>query len=371
MPEPSILITGGNGYLGTRLAETILQTSDYDVQLFVHARDADELSLKLEPLKERFTLALEAGRLHLLGGELSDENPFEKVEKTKLEQIIHSAAVTRFNVEEELANRVNIIGSDRLLSFASGCPELSQLQFLSTVYASGLRSGIVREEKLERASSFSNHYERSKWEAEQVIESKYSGLPVNIIRIATLISDNNNGVVSQQNAFHNTLKLFYYGLLSLFPGEKSTPAYFVTGDFVLSSIMAIFNSRKSGEIYHVCHRLDETATLEQLVETVFSTFETYPDFKTRRVLRPLWSDAESFDLLSEGIGSLSAGVMSQAISSVAPFARQLFAAKDFKNDKMRNLLGDKYQAPDPLGLIKNTAEYLANTKWGRLLQNAK
>lgn len=369
MSAQSVLITGGNGYLGVRLADRILRDSDYCVQLLVHASSASEFEEKAVRLKELFQKPIAEKRLLLLAGELSDEQAFSAANKSSVKQIIHSAAVTRFNVDAQTANLVNVEGSRNLLSFAADCPQLESVQFLSTVYASGLRQGIVLEQPMERANEFSNHYERSKWEAEHLLATEFNKLPVNTIRIATLIADSNEGVVTQQNAFHNTLKLFYYGLLSLFPGDKNTPIYFVTGDFVVDSIFTIFNSGKQNEVFHVCHNMAETAKLEGLVDVVFETFEQYRDFKIRRVLRPLWADVESFDLLSQGIESMSSGVMSQAVSSVSPFSRQLFAPKDFRNDNLRAIMSN-YQAPDPRELIKRTACYLADTKWGRQLQHA-
>ncbi|MBX9571584.1 MAG: SDR family oxidoreductase [Candidatus Obscuribacterales bacterium] len=363
----SILITGGNGYLGLRLAQALLQQTDYSVQLWIHWSTDEDRKAKSEPLNEIFKEAISDERLTICGGELSSEKPFGEIDPATIKQIIHSAAVTRFTVEEDVANNVNVEGTKKMLDFAGRCPNLEAIQLLSTVYASGLRTGMVKEEILSAGSLFSNHYERSKWESE-LLASQRKDLPVNIIRISTLISDDPSGVVSQQNAFHNTLKLFYYGLLSLFPGEKNTPLYFVTGDFVVDAIMAIFNCKQTGKIYHVCHRASDTATLEQLVDSVFDTFGAYPDFKVRRVMKPLWADVESFQLLNDGMGSLSGGVVAQAVSSVAPFSRQLFAAKDFDNSNLRSVM-PSYSAPDPLMLINNTARYLADTKWGRQMQH--
>ena len=366
----SILITGGNGYLGLRLAEALLSApdySDYSIQLWIHASEQGERE-KIAPIAERFAGAIESQRLRLCSGELASAMPFSTVERAGLEYVIHSAAVTRFTVEADLADAVNIKGTEKVLDFASTCPDLKTIHFLSTVYSSGLRTGDVREEPHSPGALFSNHYERSKYESEQVA-LKRKDLPINIIRISTLISDDFSGVVSQQNAFHNTLKLFYYGLLSLFPGEKSTPLYFVTGDFVVDAIMAILRSQQVGKIYHVCHSAADTATLEQLVDSVFDTFGTYPDFKIRRVLKPLWADVESFDLLNDGMGSLTGGVVAQAVSSVAPFSKQLFAPKDFHNENLRAIMPN-YQAPDPVLLIQNTARFLADTKWGRQMQHA-
>lgn len=370
MNEPSILVTGGSGYIGLRLAEAILKEGKFGVQLYLHAQNQSELEEKQELLKPRLGEFEKEGRLKISGGEISDENAFAKVETKGLLQIVHSAAVTRFNVLEAEADRTNILGSRQVLQFARQCPDLTCLQMLSTVYAAGLRSGNVSEDWLERAPAFSNHYERSKWEAECLVKEEFSELPVNIVRIATLIADDESGRVSQQNAFHNTLKLFYYGLLSLFPGDKKTTVYFVTGDFVLAALKAIMEVESKPAVYHVCHNARESASLEALVDTAFATFENYPDFKIRRVLKPLWSDLESFQLLSDGISSLSAGVMSQAVSSVSPFARQLFAGKNFENNRLKTVM-PAYRAPDPLALIRSTASFLADTKWGRQLQNAR
>ncbi len=370
MSAESILITGANGYLGLRLAETLLDQREESLILFLHADNKEVFELKadavLARLKPRFN-DTQLGRLKMLAGDLGTDEPFENVDKNVVREIIHCAAVTRFNVDAELADKVNVLGSRRLLRFAESCAGLNSVQFLSTVYASGLRTGKVMEEALARPDEFSNHYERSKWESENLLNYEFKDLPVNIIRIATMIADNERGEVTQQNAFHNTLKLFYYGLLSLFPGEKETPVYFVTGDFVLNAIMSIIRSGQNSGVYHVCHSSAESARLEELVDVVFSTFESYRDFKLRRVLRPLWSDVESFDLLNQGLGSLSSGVMAQAVSSVSPFSRQLFAPKEFDNSKLRSIMPD-YRAPDPLKLIANTASFLADTKWGRQLQ---
>lgn len=362
----STLITGGNGYLGIRLAQTLLRTSDTRVQLWVHSQSENDADEKIATIKEQFN-QIPTERLQIRAGELAADDPFKSVDIDGLTQIIHSAAVTRFTVEEDLANAVNVEGTKKLITFARKCKSLKRIQHLSTVYASGLRTGLVEERALDSAVKFSNHYERSKWESEQIVLQN-ADLPINIVRIATLISDNPSGVVSQQNAFHNTLKLFYYGLLSLFPGQKETPLYFVTGDFVVDAIISIIDSGRANEIFHLCHRAADTANLEQLIDIVFDTFAAYPDFKTRRVMKPLWADVESFELLNQGMGSLSGGVVAQAVSSVAPFAKQLFSAKDFDNANLRSVMTN-YAAPDPLMLIGNTAKFLADTKWGRQVQN--
>src|SRR5262249_28275867 len=149
--------------------------------------------------------------------------------------IIHTAAVTKFNVDSETAESVNIQGAEKLLKFASRCDSLETFGLLSTVYASGLKAGTIEELPLEDVS-FANHYERSKCASETKLMRDFDYLPWRILRVATVIADDHSGCVTQFNAFHNTLKLLYYGLLSLIPGNPGTPLYFVTGDFVANAV---------------------------------------------------------------------------------------------------------------------------------------
>lgn len=170
--------------------------------------------------------------------------------------------------------------------------------------------------------------------------------------------------MSQYNALHNTLKLFYYGLLSLVPGKPETPVYFVTGKFATDAVFNLMNDSRSKEIYHIAHSEKESLTLGELIDLAFETFDRDGDFQSRRILKPLYSDAESFDLLVDGISAFGGGIVNQAVSSVAPFGKQLFVRKQIQNHNLVSALAN-YRAPDARHLIRNTCEYLVRTKWGK------
>jgi nucleoside-diphosphate-sugar epimerase len=274
---------------------------------------------------------------------------------------VHAAAATRFNIDEATA-AVNAEGSRRLLAFARGCRRLADVTLLSSIYASGLRAGAVLEAPLDASEGFSNHYERSKWASEQVLLGEFAALPWRIARVATVIADDDGGHVTQQNAFHNTLKLFHYGLLSVVPGTPETPLYFVTGDFVVGALVHLAGRAPVRDIVHLAHARAESATLGDLVDTAFDVFAEGAEFRKRRVLRPLYADA--FDLLADGVRGFAGGVVTQAVSSVTPFARQLFVAKDVRNDRLRAALPG-YAAPDPRRLIASACRHLVATRWGR------
>jgi thioester reductase-like protein len=346
----TILVTGARGYVGARLVDRLLATTDADVIAWVHG-DAPSSS---DP------------RVTYAAGELASDDAFAGVDASRVTRIVHAAAVTRFNVEADLADRVNVAGARRLFAFASRCPNLRHLTYVSTVYAAGLRTGAIAEAPLDRAPRFANHYERSKWEAETMLLGEYAHLPATIARVATVIADDAGGAVTQRNAVHNTLKLLFHGLLSLVPGEAATPVYFVTGALVVDALAALATCAPEAapRIVHVSHDLRESATLGDLVDLAFDVFATDPGFQKRRLLKPLLVDAESFEMLVSGIDGFGGDAVRQALASVAPFARQLFSAKDVKNDQLRALV-PAYQAPAPALLVENTVRHLVATRWGR------
>lgn len=356
-----VLITGADGYLGTRLADLYLQTTDALLLLWVRASGKGEFEAKQTRLVERFGHF--GGRVGCAWGDLASDYPFDDIDPTKVSAIVHTAAVTRFNVDEETARTVNTQGTARVLSFADRCPSLEAIGVLSTVYASGMRPGAIEEGPLDADCGFANHYERSKWESEQLVLSAFAHLPWRIFRVATVVADDEQGRVTQFNALHNTLKLCYYGLLSVVPGDPATPVYLVTADFATRAIFELMRAAPQRSVYHVCHTRDQSLALGELVDLAYGVFNEAEDFRSKRILKPLFCDAESFEVLTDGMGSVS-GPVGQALASVLPFARQMFVTKDVRNDHLVSALRD-YHAPDPRRLLVGTCRNLVRGRWGR------
>src|SRR6266705_64776 len=162
MAARQVLITGGSGYLGLSLARKYLESTEDSVLLWLHASDKIGMLAKCRLICESINAFRD--RVSCCGGDLTAERPFESIDPKEIRCIIHSAAVTRFNVDLETSQKVNIEGAEKLFRFAARCPSLEALGLLSTVYASGLRAGAIEEEPLDESKGFANHYERSKWE---------------------------------------------------------------------------------------------------------------------------------------------------------------------------------------------------------------
>ncbi len=356
----TVLITGGDGYLGSSLAASYLESTDASLILWLRAGGAEEFENKKSALQRRF--AGHASRLSYAAGDLLDDEPFRALDPRGIGGIIHAAAVTRFNVDETTARAVNLEGACKLFRFATGCPSLEAFGLLSTVYASGLAPGAIAEAPLDDGHGFSNFYEWSKWASEAALLKHFGDLPWRIFRVATIIADDERGTVRQQNAFHNTLKLLYYGLLSVMPGLPETPLYLLSGEFVSRAIFALMRRPSNRVIYHVCHKREEALPLRDLVDIAFEVFSQSEDFRLRRILKPLYADLGSFELLADGVEKFSGAVVSQAVASVAPFARQLFIDKDLKNTNLTAALG-RYPDPELRRLAAETCRRLVESRW--------
>jgi len=359
----TILVTGADGYIGSLICDRLLRDTDAHLLLWVRAKDAKEFNAKQEKILQQRASVVD--RISLHHGNLYDEAPFTSLDAGAIDRIIHAAAVTAFNVAADVADAVNREGTRKMLEFARGCPNLKRFCYVSTAYAAGLASGDILEQPLPAQGPFANHYERSKCEAEAILLNDYSDLPWHVYRVATVMAHNDAGDVTQYNVFHNTIRLLFYGLISTLPGIEETPVYMVTGEFVADAIAELsVKNMAERQFFHVCHRREESLPLVQLVGACFTVFANDEGFRKRRVLPPLFTEFELFEMLANELRGLSAQVVSQAVESIRPFAKQLFVGKSFQNDNLRAAL-TQYRAPDPQQLVLNTVHYLVQTKWGR------
>ncbi len=362
---PKLLLTGATGYIGGRLLKRLLKERKEDFLIPVRAASPEEFIKRKNQLFVSLSFD-EQSRVEVLQTELDGLTAVLEKYREELTVIIHNAAKTAFNVDEGTANAVNRDASLALLSFAKNCPQLESFVYVSTLYASGMTSGAIEERFFEKPQ-FANHYERSKWEVEEEIRTNFSSLPWRIARVATVISDDASGKVIQQNAIHNTLKLFYYGLISLLPGKAETPIHLVDGDFVMEALTAVICKGQSQGIYNVCYDQQGSVSLGRFIDLAFEEFSKDENFKSRRLLKPLFTDEKSFEVLVSNVQGFGGSVLNQGLSSISPFGRQLFIKKNVSNTAMLALLNG-YKIAETEATVRKTCEYLAQTKFAKSVQ---
>jgi nucleoside-diphosphate-sugar epimerase len=363
-PLREVLVTGADGYIGRAVCAGLVAAHPHSIlHCWMRAADAQEFERKKHKLAADLTEAA-AARIRYHHGDLRAAEPFSGVPVDGIDAIVHTAAVIRFNVEADLADSVNIEGTRRLVSLATRCPRLRQLLYLSSIYATGERAGILREDDAAAPPAFANHYERSKHAAEQLLRDT-SPVPPTLVRVPTLIADDAGGHVSQFNVFHNTVRLLYNGLISVLPGNPETPVYLSTRSEIVAAVLAILAAGEAGRTYHACPSEERAVRLQQLLDDAFTVFREDPRFVQKRILPPKLADAGTFDTLASAMSSVSRGVVADALGSIVPFARQLYVSKSVEQQRMAALAPQLFRA-DPREAVIATTRWLTRTQWGRL-----
>ena len=103
--------------------------------------------------------------------------------------VFHLAAAYDLAVAHEVGQLVNVQGTQNVNEFAKSITNLRRYHYVSTCYVAGRRSGLIREDELEHAAGFRNHYEESKYLAELSVAALKSELPVTIHRPAVVVGD--------------------------------------------------------------------------------------------------------------------------------------------------------------------------------------
>jgi nucleoside-diphosphate-sugar epimerase len=345
------LITGADGYLGRRIAAAL---AGDELVLTVRAHDATELAHK----RVRLGRALgTARRITVVPVDLREPGALAELDPRPITHIVHAAAITRFGVDRETAGQVNLGGTARVREFAERCARLERLVVLSTLYTAGRRQGEVSEVRHHDAG-FVNHYEWSKWASEERVLDP-PALPVVVARLPTVIADDDGAAVGQYNAFHHTLRLFYYGLLTLLPGDPATPLSLATAGFTVEAVTALLDAEPG--IYQVC---PGPVPLGVAVETAFTTFDRDAAFRRRMLPRPIPCDWDSFSDLAGAVNGLRGGPLHEVLASVVPFAEQLYLPKRFRTERLRSAWPD-YRARDPVALVESVTTRLVASRWGR------
>ena len=351
-----VLITGGAGYLGRRLATQLIQRG-LRVSLHVRARGAVELAAR------RAALIAEESLLHactMFGGDLTRPRALDGCDASDITHIVHAAAITRFDVSAADATAVNVEGTAQVLEFARRCRYLESLLVLSSLYSSGLRAGPLPEDWQSRPIGFANQYERSKLEAEALCAEARADVPLRLLRVATVCADSPTGEVVQRGALHHALELVFAGLLAVLPGKASTPLFLIDQSYASRAAEAVLLRGADGTVYHAAHSADAAPSLGALIKLGLA--HARPG-----VLAPPYVDLDAFEDLRTGAAGFAGPLLRAALDGVSPFAPQLFVHKQPATARLEALLG---RAGDPQALAAATVQHLAARRRAQLAGGA-
>ncbi|MEZ6186418.1 MAG: SDR family oxidoreductase [Planctomycetota bacterium] len=238
----AILVTGVPGFIGTRLVRA-LAPQGRRIFLLCEGRFLPDTEAAVADMVKRGEA--QADQLVPVVGDITADalglsTADQERVRAELGELYHLAAVYDLAVPEELARRVNVRGTDRVLEFLRSCPAGQVIHnYISTCYVAGRRQGMVFENELDRGQSFKNHYESTKFAAEVLVERSKRDLETRIFRPAIVIGDSKTGETQKFDGPYPSFGAVMMGMLVVIPGEGRAPMNLVPVDFVVDALVTI------------------------------------------------------------------------------------------------------------------------------------
>jgi thioester reductase-like protein len=257
-----VLLTGTTGFVGMELLARYLERTDRGIIALVRAGSVEAAQARVDAVLENLFGAcahLHRDRVQAVAADVTAPGlGLARCERERIADrtttIIHSAASVSFTLPMDEAREINVEGTRRMLELAELAQERGGLDcygHLSTAYVAGTHAGGFAECDLDLGQTFHNSYERSKFEAEQLVRS-HQGLPSTIMRPSIVVGDRHNGWTAAFNVLYWPLRAFARGLFTAVPAIPSAPVDVVSIDYVADAAFALCQSgRAVGETYHL------------------------------------------------------------------------------------------------------------------------
>jgi thioester reductase-like protein len=284
-----VLLTGATGFVGQELLTRFLDRDDRHVHALVRASDDREAAARL-PGHER--LSAWAADIEKPGLGLDARRADELAERVST--VVHCAASVSFSLGLEESRRVNVGGTGRMVELADRCAQvgdgLERFSYVSTAYVAGAHRGTFGEDSLDVGQSFRNPYERSKFEAEQLVRERASGLPAQVLRPSIVVGDSRTGWTSSFNVLYPPLRAFAHGAIPALPARRGAPVDVVPVDYVADSVHELARRGPNGTFHLVSGR--NATTVGRLIDLAARRFDRpapplFPPRLYQRLVHPL------------------------------------------------------------------------------------
>ena len=320
------LVTGATGLLGRAVIDRLIRD----------ARVERVYALSRTPAPVPFGCVVPvAGDLRVPGLGLS--LPLRTQLASEVNTIVHLAATTSFSQTLEDARATNVGGTRHLLEVMAVWSQIRRLVHVSTAFVAGSRTGHVAERDVMRPPVWVNAYEQSKFEAEALVRE--ASVDWAIARSATIVCDDQSGRISQVNAVHRALRLYFGGLAAMLPSTAETTLDLVTTEYVARGIACIaFAPQAAGVPYHLCAGAG-AMPLGHLLDETYGVFERSPSWRRKGIARPERVDLETYRLFERAIEDAGSNRVRLAVRSLSHFVPQLAYPKCFDTANADALLG--------------------------------
>ena len=272
-----LFITGFPGFIGRRLVRALLQ-ADPEAQVVALVEE------KQIGRAQECAQAIDGGRIELLTGDISqqglglDAATHERLQASVV-QVFHLAAIYNLAVPADIAGRVNVDGTGNILDLCAACSQLERLNYVSTAYVAGDRTGVVYEHELALGQRFKNHYESTKFQAEVWVRDLMDRIPTTILRPAIVVGDSRTGETEKFDGPYYLLRAISranrYGRAIVQFGASDANFNVVPVDFVVAAIATAASADET--VNETLHLVDpEPLTTRDLVVLLSQTYAGRP-----------------------------------------------------------------------------------------------
>jgi long-chain acyl-CoA synthetase len=297
--DGAVLLTGATGFVGVELLARFIERTDRPIYALVRGADDHEAAERLRRTVTSMLGRPADDRVRAIAGDVTQPAlglPSLDAVANEVTDIVHSAASVSFELDLESSQAINVDGTRRMLELAAVCARrgngLRSFSYISTAYVAGDHAGVFGEHQVDVGQRFRNPYERSKYEAEQLVRRHMDDLPISIFRPSIVVGDRRTGWTQSFNVLYGPLRAFARGAYAAVPARRSALVDVVPVDYVADAIFALSEHRPAdGATYHLCAG-DDAPTVGELVDLAAARFErrapvSLPPALYRRVVHPV------------------------------------------------------------------------------------
>lgn len=306
-----IFVTGAAGLIGGEVARRLVSRG-HSVTAGIH-RNREVLGNDNAAVTVAGAIAID---LAAPGLGLDDADAQTLAEDHDL--ILHCAATTRFDLDDEAYKATNVAGTAAILALAALADR--PVLYVSTAYVCGRRDGSIGEDEPLPSGGFANGYEASKARAEALVSAASPRHA--IARPSIVVGDSGTGAIRSFDTIYAAFKLIAEGRVRHMPARADATLDFVPIDHVAAGLVAIAEriEAAAGGRYHLVSG-DPVPVAEWA-----AAIGTYPQFTAPTYVKPEAFHPATLPPLERRLFARVAGLYSSYFQRAPRFTDDRFRA---------------------------------------------
>src|SRR5690625_1111321 len=268
----TLFLTGYPGFLASYLMKQIIEDHRENIaHIYLLVLNSEKEKAQKEIDYFAKTAQLSNDLFTIVEGDITKEdlaldNRIKEKLRNEITHLFHLAAIYDLAVPEPIAEKVNVHGTKCVNEWVKTLPQLERYVYFSTAYVSGKREGRIYEHELIKRQTSRNHYERTKYDAEVLVQALKPTIPTTIIRPGVVKGHSKTGKTIKFDGLYFMLnfydKLRWLPVLPFMQTGIAPEGNFVPSDYVIKATSFLsFDSIGEGKTYHLTdpnpYRMDE------------------------------------------------------------------------------------------------------------------